>query len=49
MKHIASMASLLRIELAGPGRLRENPVLAEKLGHTRLDRELCIYVECRTL
>jgi len=29
MKHIASMASLLRIELAGPGRLRENPVLAE--------------------
>ncbi|CAE7721920.1 SHPRH [Symbiodinium sp. CCMP2592] len=29
MKHIANMASLLRIELAGPGRLRENPVLAE--------------------
>ncbi|CAE7819979.1 RAD5 [Symbiodinium sp. CCMP2456] len=32
MKHIANMASLLRIELAGPGRLRENPVLAENCG-----------------
>ncbi|CAE7297630.1 RAD5, partial [Symbiodinium sp. KB8] len=32
MKHIANMASLLRIELAGPGRFRENPVLAENCG-----------------